>query len=374
MARRLCLVIAFLAIVWSAAGGVRAQQSPAPPDAPQASVAPSDAPPPSYDTPPAITVVDGTARLSRQGQAQAAVANMPLIEGDRLTTENGRVAITFPDGSLLHLDRNTPLDFLSLNLMRLLDGRVILVAAGRGGERPALDYQVDAPAGSVRVQAAGEYRVSTSAGEVELDVVTGNAALATDQGSVDVEAGERSFARDGGAPGDPQAFNSARLDAFDQWSEGQREADVGTQSAQYLPSELDAYAGTFDQNGRWDNVEGYGNVWYPTVSAGWRPYYNGYWDYVGPYGWTWIGSDRWAWPTHHFGRWGFRAGSWFWVPERHWGPAWVSWGFSPGFLSWCPLDFYNRPIVSLFFESGFRGHRGFFDPWLAWPVVPSVRP
>jgi hypothetical protein len=223
------------------------------------------------------------------------------------------------------------------------------------------------------VQAAGQYRVSTYSGEVELDVVTGTAALATDQGSVQVDAGERSFAREGGAPGDPEAFNSARLDAFDQWSEAQRDADVGTQSAEYLPSDLSAYSSTFDRDGRWENVEPYGNVWYPTVSVGWRPYYNGYWDYVGPYGWTWIGYDRWAWPTHHFGRWGFGSSRWFWIPGRSWGPAWVSWAYSPGYLSWCPLDFYNRPFASLFFGSGF-GHRGaFFDPWSCWTVLPRQR-
>jgi hypothetical protein len=374
MARRLLLVISFLLIALIAANRlVRAQQPTTPSEPPPP--AQSDAPPPSYQTPPAITVVDGTARLSRQGQAQAAVANMPLVEGDRLTTEAGRIEVTFPDGSLLHLDQNTTVDFLSLSLMRLLDGRVILVAAGRGGERPAVDYQVDAPAGSVRVQAVGQYRVSTYSGEVELDVITGTAALATDQGSVQVDAGERSFAREGGAPGDPEAFNSARLDAFDQWSEAQRDADIGTQSAQYLPSDLSTYSSTFDRDGRWENVEPYGNVWYPTVSVGWRPYYNGYWDDVGPYGWTWIGYDRWAWPTHHFGRWGARSGQWFWIPGRQWGPAWVSWAYSPGYMSWCPLDFYNRPLMSLFFGNGVGfGHRGaFFDPWSCWTVLPRQR-
>jgi hypothetical protein len=350
-----------------------AQQPAAQQPAPPAPSADSEAPPPSYDTPPAITVVDGGARLVRQGQAQPAVANMPLIEGDRLATDSGRVAVTFADGSLLHIDRNTTVDFLSVNLMRMRDGRVIFVAAGRGGERPSVDYQIDAPTGSVRVQTAGEYRVSTTSGEVELDVISGNAALATDQGSLDLHAGERSFARDGAPPDYPQAFNSARLDAFDQWSESQRNAEVGTQSTEYLPSELDPYAGTFDNYGRWEDVQPYGYVWYPTVSAGWRPYYNGYWDDVGPYGWTWIGYDRWAWPTHHWGRWGFRAGLWFWIPTRHWGPAWVSWGFSRDYLSWCPLDFYNRSVLSLTFGYGYAIARPLYDPWLCWTVVPRHR-
>jgi len=373
MARRPFLLISMLVLVLAGAAFLPAQQSAAQQPAPEPPPADSEGPPPSYDTPPAITVVDGGARLVRQGQAQAAVANMPLIEGDRLATDSGRVAVTFADGSLLHIDRNTTLDFLSLNLLRLRDGRVIFVAAGRGGERPSVDYQIDAPTGSVRVETAGEYRVSATAGEVELDVISGNAALATDQGSIDLHAGERSFARDGAPPDYPQAFNSARLDAFDQWSEAQRNVEVGTQSSEYLPSELEPYAGTFDDYGRWENVQPYGYVWYPTVAAGWRPYYNGYWDNVGPYGWTWIGYDRWAWPTHHWGRWGFRAGLWFWAPTRHWGPAWVSWGFSHDYLSWCPLDFYNRAVVSLTFGYGYAIARPLYDPWLCWTVVPRHR-
>jgi hypothetical protein len=372
MSRRVSSII-FLALLIAAVSAIGhrvSAQQPAP-DAPQQTV--SDAPPPSYDTPPAITLVDGTARLLRQGQSQAAVANMPLIEGDRLVTESGRLAVTFPDGSLLHIDRNTTVDFLSMNLMRMLDGRVIFVVAGRGGERPSVDYQIDAPAGSMRVQTAGEYRLSTYSGEVELDVVTGMAALATDQGSVQVEAGERSFAREGEAPSYAQAFNSARLDAFDQWSESQRNADVGTTSAQYLPSELSPYSNTFDRYGRWEDDTSYGYVWYPTASVGWRPYYNGYWDNIGPYGSTWIGYDPWCWPTLHFGRWGFRAGLWFWIPGRHWGPAWVSWGYSPGYYSWCPLDYYNRPVVSLFFGSRFGYRSAFYDPWLCWTVLPRHR-
>ena len=371
MSRRVSAIIflALLIVAVSVVGHrVSAQQQA--PEAPQSTV--SDAPPPSYDTPPAITLVDGTARLLRQGQSQAAVVNMPLIEGDRLVTESGRLAVTFPDGSLLHIDRNTTFDFLSMNLMRMLDGRVIFVVAGRGGERPSVDYQIDAPAGSMRVQTAGEYKLSASSGEVELDVVTGVAALATDQGSVQVEAGERSFAREGEAPSYAQAFNSARLDAFDQWSESQRNAEVGTTSAQYLPSELSPYSNTFDRYGRWENDTSYGYVWYPSASVGWRPYYNGYWDTIGPYGSTWIGYDPWCWPTLHFGRWGFNAGLWFWIPGRHWGPAWVSWGYSPGYYSWCPLDYYNRPIVSLF-GSRFGYRSAFYDPWLCWTVLPRHR-
>ena len=38
---------------------------------------------------------------------------------------------------------------------------------------------------------------------------------------------------------------------------------------------------------------------------------------------------------------------WFWIPDRRWGPAWVSWAAAPGYVSWCPLGFDNRPVFAL---------------------------
>ncbi len=95
-------------------------------------------------------------------------------------------------------------------------------------------------------------------------------------------------------------------------------------------------------------------------------YYYGRWTSLRPWGWTWIGSDPWAWPTHHYGRWGFSGSSWFWIPGRTWGPAWVSWAYAPGYVSWCPLGWNNRAVYGFSYGGGYRG----YDPWNAWTVVP----
>jgi len=102
------------------------------------------------------------------------------------------------------------------------------------------------------------------------------------------------------------------------------------------------------------------------VAIGWHPYYSGYWATVPAYGWTWIGSERWAWPTHHYGRWGHANKGWFWIPERHWAPAWVSWGAAPGYVSWCPLGFDNRPAFAFAASAGATWGRG-------WVVMPRER-
>lgn len=319
------------------------------------------------DPPAHISVVDGTAVLERDGRRESSPLSMPLLAGDRVRTQSGRVEILFGDGSTLHLDTSTVADFQSDEVIRLLQGRVRLNIAG--GTR-TVGYRVDAPGAWVQITRAGEYRIAAvTAEEIELAVLRGVAELVNEDGRTVLGAGERAFARAGAPPSAAYVFNSAAWDSFDRWSEERRDARLGV-NTQYLPETVQSYAATFATYGYWQNVPTYGYVWYPRVRPGWRPYYYGRWHSYKPWGWTWIGSDPWAWPTHHYGRWGFSAGAWFWIPGRTWGPAWVSWAYAPGYVSWCPLGWNNAPVFS-FGVNVYGGHR--YNPWHAWTVVPRGR-
>jgi hypothetical protein len=316
------------------------------------------------DPPAHVSVVDGTALLERDGRTDTEVLSMPLLAGDRVRTQAGRVEILFADGSALHLDEQTMVDFQSDEVVRLLSGRVRLSVSAASRE---VAYRIDAPSAWVQINNPGEYRVSLLRGdEVELAVLRGGAELVNEQGRSYVSAGERTYARVQAAPSPAYVFNSAAWDSFDRWSESRRDQRLGV-SAQYLPDDVRPYAPAFDTYGSWRHEPAYGYVWYPRVQAGWRPYYHGRWVSLRPYGWTWIAHDPWGWPTHHYGRWGISAGAWFWIPGRSWAPAWVSWGYAPGYVSWCPLGWNNRPVLG-FSVSYFGGRR--YDPWYAWSVLP----
>jgi len=322
---------------------------------------------PSADPPAHIAVVDGRASLERDGRPESSPLSMPLLAGDRLRTEDGRVEVLFADGAALHLDSSSTVDFQSDEVIRLLDGRVRLIIPG---PRRALSYRIDTPGGWVQIAEPGEYRVAISGvdrvSQVELVVLRGAAQLMNDSGQTALRAGERAVARAGEAPSYAYVYNSAAWDSFDRWSESRR-SDRSGASAQYLPDTVQAYSSTFDQYGSWRVDATYGQVWYPTVAVGWRPYFSGRWVSYPGYGWTWIGRDPWAWPTHHYGRWGFSAGAWFWIPGRTWGPAWVSWAYAPGYTSWCPLGWDNRPV--LLFGHSYYGGR--YNHWNGWTVVAS---
>jgi FecR protein len=320
---------------------------------------------PSDDPPAHISLVDGAAVLERDGSSETASSSMPLLAGDRLRTESGRVEVLFGDGSTLHLDGSTIVDFQSDEVIRLKQGRVRLAIAGPARE---VHYRIDAPGGWVEITHPGEYRVSMAGpeAEVELAVLRGSAELVNEEGRTPLRAGERAFARVGAAPSYAYVYNSAAGDSFDRWSEARRDQRMGV-SGQYLPETVRPYAPTFDQYGSWQYDVSYGYVWYPRVAVGWRPYYYGRWASLRPWGWTWIGADPWGWPTHHYGRWGFSAGAWFWIPGRTWGPAWVSWAYAPGYVSWCPLGWNNRAVFAI------NVHGGRWNSWHAWTVVPHQR-
>ena len=318
------------------------------------------------EVPAHIAVVDGAVTLERDGKADAALENMPLLAGDRLRTDRGRAEVLFADGSAIDVDESSAIDLQSDSLTRLLAGRVRLLITRANRQ---IEYRIDTAAGAVRILSAGEYRVTLSsaaadAPSVNLAVIRGNAELSNDAGRTTVYAGTYAIAGPAGPPSIPYTFNSASWDAFDRWTESLRDARLGVQSSRYLPPDLQTYGGTFDSYGYWGYEQSYGYVWFPRVSVGWRPYYDGRWTYVGAFGWTWVGVERFAWPTHHFGRWQLTGSRWFWVPDRRWSPAWVSWQYSPNYVSWCPLGFDGRPAIA--FSNGY-----YSQPWAGWTVVTT---
>ena len=183
----------------------------------------------SSEPPAHVSYVDGGAVLERDGQPDTSLENMPILAGDRIRTERGRVEVLFADGSTLHLDANTTVDFQSDELVRLLDGRVRLSIPGPDRQ---VNYRVDAR------RRLGEYRRSPAStacrcvrgdrdAEVELMVLRGAAELVNDQGRTPLRAGQRAAARVDAAPSYAYAFNSASWDAFDRWSEARRDQRLG---------------------------------------------------------------------------------------------------------------------------------------------------
>ncbi len=325
--------------------------------------------------PPHLSVLEGRAELTRGADREPAVANTPLVLGDQLATAEGRAEVLLGDGSALHLDERTTVDFNGDTVLRLVQGRLIVLA-----ERSAAGaLQVDASPASVRVQSSAEVHLTLfdDRGQATLQVAVVRGLVDVDAGgsAVPVRAGQQVQVREGEAPSYPAPFNSARMDGFARWSQGVFDSRRGATSTQYLPADVRVYGSTFDQYGSWSYAAPYGYVWYPRVAHTWRPYYNGRWRQSGRYGWTFVGGDPWGWATHHYGRWGLSSGgAWYWIPSAGWGAAWVNWAVAPGYVGWCPLGWNNRPVLGFWgheSRSAYYGDHPAYDQWRAWSVVPS---
>jgi hypothetical protein len=315
-----------------------------------------------------ISVVDGTATVSRTSGSELAVPDLPLDPGDRVRTADGHVEIVTGDGAVLHLDAQTAVDVNAAGVIRLLGGRVVATAAPAGDA-----VQVDALPASVRLSPGSEGRVSlfqdTDGIYLDVAMVRGDADVTTAMSAMTVFAGSRVLVRNGEPPSEQMAFNSAESDPFYDWSNSLLDERRGTTSAQYLPSDLSSYGASFDEGGSWSYMAPYGYVWYPTVVAGWHPYYHGRWCWRDG-GWNFVGDGgRWNYPTHHYGRWGVGSnGGWFWVPGKQWSNAWVQWASAPGYVSWSPLGANDKPVGA--WASRTDANRNV--PGRGWTVVRST--
>ena len=345
--------VAAALLVCSVAVGAQAQESAAPAPAPGGA-------------PANLAYVEGGVELTHEGVSERADPPTLLEDGDIIRTPSGRAEIIFSDGTILHLDYNTEIELLAPDRVRLLRGRALF----RVSAAAAHDYVVDTPAAIVRLAPRGEYGIGADDQRGDLDLTVARGAADVDDGTSrsSLRAGERLSLAGPGARPLFQPYNAARFDAFERWSSDRTNGFAATTSAASLPYELRAYGPVLDQNGRWDYVEPYGQVWFPSVGVAWRPYYHGAWGYT-HHGWTWHGRDRWAWPTHHYGRWGFTGSFWYWIPAKVWGPAWVVWGGAPGYVSWSPLGWNGLPVIG-FGHHGYVGPYGPYNPWRAWTVVP----
>ena len=279
---------------------------------------------------------------------------MPLLAGDRVRTQNGRVEILFADGSTLHLDTNTPVDFQSDEVIRLLDGRVRLNIVGAGGATRSVAYRVDAPSAWVQIARPGEYRISVlGAGNDARDRSRARGAARRGRSRQrrwpHVARRRRARVRPRGRGAVVRRTSSTRrrgTPSIAGRKAGATRAWACRRST--CPTTVQPYAATFN---RLRLLAERADLRLRLVSARARRLaavlLRALDDAAGRGAGPGLDRDPWAWPTHHYGRWGFSAGSWFWIPGRTWGPAWVSWAYAPGYVSWCPLGWNNRAGLRL---------------------------
>jgi hypothetical protein len=103
-------------------------------------------------------------------------------------------------------------------------------------------------------------------------------------------------------------------DDFRSWVATSEPSPAAQPSPRYVSREMTGYE-ELEPYGRWETLDDYGPVWFPTsVPADWAPYRFGHWTSIAPWGWTWIDDQPWGFAPFHFGRWVNIGDRWGWVP------------------------------------------------------------
>ncbi|UCG94497.1 MAG: hypothetical protein JSW13_01695 [Candidatus Aerophobus sp.] len=280
------------------------------------------------------------------------VVNMPVTEGDRLGTTEGRAEVYMGKRNYLRLDQNTKVDFLNLpkrgydlTRIRVWSGNILFNIAFLEKEKNIEIHTSDV---SIYVLDRGLYRIDVRENrETEIYVFDGLVEAAGEEGSVLIKNEQRIEVKYGHFTSRPTEFYADAGDSFEQWSE-YRDSQLNKRVAKrYLPEELEDFEYELAAYGNWVYHQPYGYVWSPYgLAPGWRPYYYGRWLWYPLCGWCWLPYEPWGWSTFHFGRWHWSIGlGWYWIPTPYWGPGWVSWYWGYDYFGWAPLSYYGYPLV-----------------------------
>jgi hypothetical protein len=289
---------------------------------------------------------------------QTAPPNLPIEEGFRLLTANGRAEVQFDSGAIVRLAENSELEFSKLAMgnndartteLTLISGTIEVTADKIQNE----SFVVDAPGMRVTVLHGARFRVDTSQGDSWAGVMKGDVQVTANSGETRLPVGHTMHIS--GANADQASIElNAPLDDFDRWASG-RDLTIEQGYSQALayvePYDADYADYTYgisdlSSYGTWAFLPGYGYCWQPYgVAEGWVPFYYGSWFYFGRHHhWTWVSNEPWGWLPYHTGHW-INAGGrgWMWQPgsTHTWNPAPVDWMRVGNQVAWAPAGTFN---------------------------------
>lgn len=330
-----------------------------------------------------LSRVEGDALLSglEDGDAIEAEVNHPLLTGDLITTDSGRVELVLPDGTIVRIGPGASVIFDTLAGApdsAIDDGTLILLDQGElqirtpetflGGR----DLAVKTSNATVYLGPSGSYRVTAQGSSfTEVVVREGFAEADTGSGSGIARPGE-ALEISGTTRPFVDVVDAGPADSLELWAgDLDRAAEAAIAAA---PADVDsrlAYAAApLHDAGEWIYVDSR-RKWRPYVRADWRPFRHGRWVYT-PSGLTWVASAHWGWVTSHYGSWDFVPGyGWLWLPGNVYFPAGVYWYWGPTHVAWIPHGYYNRYSHSglRFGVYGWAG--GDWGYWSDWTFCPT---
>jgi hypothetical protein len=285
-----------------------------------------------------LSLVQGDVRFARESKGdpladsnatwETASANLPVRQGYVLSTDNGRAAAEFENGTMAFLKEHTVLEFYDLSLhdesrttrLVLRQGSASFYVNPAGGDY----FSVTGGDFTVEADSRSTFRIDNYDDGSSVENLKGHVSVLRNKNSVRLDKGQ-SFSLKAGDNSAPTLAKIAPEDDFDRWVTGQIDsvstattaALQYTGSPYYFPGFADLYT-----YGAFSNCGGYGFGWRPFgVGLGWSPFSSGQWIMDPSFGWTWMSFQPWGWAPFHYGGWLFdgSCGGWFYSPPIFYG-------------------------------------------------------
>ena len=263
-------------------------------------------------------------RLTGQG-FEAAVANLPVVEQNKLLTKAGIAEVEFEDNSTLRIAPYSEVSFTTLERLptgqtssevQLLQGTVYVSLLKKSSNQFTLDFGQR----KLQLQPATHIRLQIEQTNAELAVLDGSVQIDQPSGVIDVPR-KRAISFSLQAATEPEVTKKITSETFDSWDH--QSAEYHSRVATFAALGNSPYAyGLNDMMyyGSFMNAGGCGQMWRPFfASAGWDPYSNGTWAWYQNTGYSWVSPYPWAWTPYHYGSWTYCPNvGWGWMPGGAW--------------------------------------------------------
>lgn len=161
-----------------------------------------------------LTHADGGVTRQHGGAPAAATIGVSIMDGDLIHTTNARAEITFLDGTLVHLDRESGLLILAGDRVKMLAGRVSLRTSG------SRTYIAEAAASKVHVQNNSVIELLAQAGrpDATIRVVSGKARIESPLGTAQVPDYHKAYLAGPSAAPSVSKVMPEPADDFERWA------------------------------------------------------------------------------------------------------------------------------------------------------------
>jgi FecR protein len=273
-----------------------------------------------------LSEVKGQVQLDRQtGKGfESAMANLPVVEGERLKTEDGVAEVEFEDNSTVRVAQNSLVEFPRLELLpsgakassiNVVQGMVYVSLVNTKGN----EFTVNVGQNKINLPPDSHIRLQLTADQASLAVLHGEAQLQEPSG-ISTVGKDKTMTFSLAGQNQPIIAKNVTEEPLDAWDKNATQYHKSFANASSFGNAPYSY-GISDMNYYGSFASGCGgSMWRPYfASASWNPYGSGAWAYYPSAGYSWVSPYPWGWTPYHYGSWSFCQGiGWGWQPGGTW--------------------------------------------------------